>query len=191
MIFPLLAERQEARHRVAMKLFDYFVGQSVILTSRLSRAEVAQRINAATPPWYWPFANGVRGKAWLGQVRLSYTDLWFFHYNAQPVLAGRLLDELGGTRLQAKFRAPLFAYVFFAFWYFVLTSLAIILFLAWLNDTLEPGGWISFPIIGVMLATPLIMHFAFTRKSDEDLNAVLVFLSKEAEFEADNSCSDR
>ncbi|MXO91217.1 hypothetical protein GRI41_10310 [Altererythrobacter aquaemixtae] len=174
-----------------MKLFDYFVGQSVVLISRLPLADVEQRINDATPPWYWPFADGVRGWAWFGRVRLSYTVAWFFDYGAKPVLAGRLVDELGATRLQAKYRAPASAYIFYAMWYFVLTSTVISLLASWFDDKLEPGGWTLLPFIGIMLAAPLVMHFVFTRKSEDDLDAVLVFLANEAEFVADINHLDR
>lgn len=165
-----------------MRLRDYFAGQRIVLTSPLSIEEVQTRINAATPVSYWPFANGVRGKAWMGRVRLSYTGLWFFDYNAKPVLAGTLSNRFGRTLLEANYRAPVFAYLFFAMWYLILIIIGATLFSAWLDDDLKPGGFFSLPLFGISVAAPLFMHYVFTRRADEELEAIIDLLATEAEF---------
>nr|WP_137676870.1 hypothetical protein [Parerythrobacter lutipelagi] len=169
-----------------MRVIDYVFGQSVVVDSPLPVDEVQSRINGATPSVFWPFASGVKGKALLGRIRLSFTELWFFDYSAKPILAGKLVDTFGSTRLEAKFGAPVFSLVFFALWYFLLTLMAVGIFVTWLNDGLEPGGRIVFPVLCLLLLAPALLHYGLTRKAHNDLEAILDFLASEADFEIEN-----
>ena len=145
----------------------------------MSKDEVAERINRAAGLAWWPFASGMRGGVYLDRVRLSYVETWLFDYNAHPIFAGKLESNFGSCEIDAKFRAPVRAYVFFAFWYLVLGEIIVGLILSYFRGSgpdLEPA--LLFPTL--FLLAPLGMHYVFTRNSDTDLQTVLDWLESEA-----------
>ena len=165
-----------------MRIADYYFGQRIVLKSPHSVSEVTERINRATPYWFSIFSNGVKGGIWFTRLRLSHTRDWKFDYNAKPVLAGRVVSTFYGTELKACYRGPTFARLFFIFWYVVLTFVAGVLLIDWLDNALEPGGWLGLPVLVALLIFPVFLHKLGTRRSDEDLKAILAFLDDAAQF---------
>ena len=164
-----------------MKLSEYFKGQKVIARSSLSPGEVKARINEATPLVPWPWTVGISGRVVGRSVRMNYRT-GLIDYNAKPVLAGRLHDDLGATRLEAKFRAPAFAYLFFPFWYFVLLMMGSVMLMSAPSDHSEPEAWIFFPMLCLFAIAPIVMHYLFNRNSADQLEEILLFLGNTADF---------
>ena len=104
-------------------------------------------------------------------------------YNAKPVLAGRLHDDMGATRMDAKFRAPAFAYFFFIFWYSILLIMVSVMVILLTTGSWELEAWITFPILCLFAVMPIGMHYLFNRNAVDQLEEILVFLSNTADFE--------
>lgn len=163
-----------------MRMGEYFIGKKIVLNSLLPRAEVQRRINAASGSMFWPFGfYRVVGGARLGFVRLRYQS-HPFEYNAKPIVSGRIYEHLGGTKIRAKFGGPVWVKVFFVVWYSLLSLMAF--GIAMNPSGIEPvGETIILIVFPFFFLAPLIMHFVFTRDSDEDLGRILEFLEHEAE----------
>lgn len=165
-----------------MKLRDYFAGVPLRLHSSIGSDVVAERIGSAAGSSFSPFSTGVVGGVWSGHVRLRYRSSPF-EYNAKPVLSGRLLDAPSGSCLELRYRAPVWVYGFYLFWY---------LFLFFFAATLSMGHWapevtagdkmtIVAMLVGFVIA-PLLLHAFGTRGSETELNSLLDFLSQHAEM---------
>lgn len=128
----------------------------------------------------WPFTTGTAGGVWSGHIRLSYRT-WPFEYNAKPVLCGRLKDDGGGSSLYLRYRAPVWVYAFFLFWYLFLVLIGAAVF-GGNGDTLAVRAYMmGITVWTVLLLAPVVLHLFGTRRSDEDLAAILSFLSDYAE----------
>jgi len=171
------------RQTAAMNLIDYFIGRRIVLRSPLSPGEAKARINDAAPLVLWPWSVGVSGRIVGHHLRLSYRA-GLMDYNAKPVLAGRVEDNLGSTILRAKYRAPVFVYLFFPFWYGMLLLMAASLVAAYLGNSLEPEGWIGFPILCLFAVMPIGLHYLFNRNADDELEEIILFLEDEGGFSA-------
>ena len=164
-----------------MRLSDYFLGQHLELRSRLSPATLAARISRAARSGFWPFATGVVGGVWDGHVRLRYRRS-ILEYNAKPVLSGRLRETPDGCIIELRYRAPIWAYVFFCVWYLLILVFAL---------RLLTGGWApgvtaevkieASVMLGALAAAPLIFHALGTRRSGEELAKIMDFLAVQAE----------
>ena len=164
-----------------MRLRDYFQGQPIVMQSRLRPDELERRINDATISRWGPFEKGVVGWARFGRIRLRFRPL-FFEYNMSPILAGRIDDSSGPTRLLLSWRAPLPAYVFFALWYgFALLFLAFLLFGGASLDA-QGGERLVPPLLLLLLAlAPLGLHYLGTRNADAHLAELVSFVEKAGE----------
>ena len=164
-----------------MRLRDYFRGYSLVMQSRLRRAELERRINAATLSVWRPFQTGVGGWVHFGRIRLRYRTR-FIEYNAAPILAGRIDDEFGIVRLRLRYRAPLPIYPFFAFWYAFLTFI-LVTFVAGGGASGSSGdeNAIFIGMIVFLLLLPMGMHYAFTRRADANFDRIVKFLEDAAE----------
>ena len=164
-----------------MRLRDYFIGQSVRLTSHHSPRVVAERVNSAAKSSLWPFhSDAVVGGIWLGRLRLRYVTSPM-EYNAKPVLTGRLYEARSGSILELRYRAPSWTYFFYLFWVCAL-GVVILLMLGLVgerNPDLTPGDlvFIWTTLLG-LLAAPFALHYIGTRKSDEELGYLLDFLGE-------------
>jgi hypothetical protein len=160
-----------------MRLRDYFVGQPVLLNSLHSPRIVAERINAAAGSIFSPFKRGVVGGVWLGRIRLRFVSS-FGEYNAKPVLAGRLREAPTGSILVLRYRAPIRVYLFHVVWYSILLLVA----LAFLAGEIKSTGFApAFLVPATLLIFPLVLHYAGTRNSAEELDYLLDFLAEQAD----------
>ncbi|QDH33904.1 hypothetical protein E2E27_05890 [Porphyrobacter sp. YT40] len=156
---------------------DYFTGQRLHLRSPLPAQTAAQRINDAAGSMFWPFAMGVVGGVWLGNVRLQYRSSPF-EYNAKPVLAGRLRDVASGSSLELRYRAPLWVYGFYFVWYLFLTLVgAVLIGNGWAPDITSAEKAMAVGITGLLLVVPIVLHAVGTRRSGDELAAILDFVS--------------
>jgi hypothetical protein len=174
-----------------MRLTDYFAGQEVRLRSPLSAQAAAERIGEAASNSIFrrgpfsPFRTGVVGRVWWGgHVRLRYRRP--IDYSAKPILAGRILDAPPGSELRLRYRAPAGMYVFYPLWYFVLVGMA----MGFSSGGFEPGisGPDKMMTAGIFVAfalVPPIFHAFGTWRSEEELAALIAFLSEHAEAEPD------
>jgi hypothetical protein len=173
-----LAGRRAAAQIPAMRISDYFGGQRFTFVTRMSPGEVEARINEASGSVYNPFGKGVIGWARWGRLRLRYVRHRFFHYNGQPVLAGQILADRAGSRIELIYRAPLPIYAFMPIWYLLLGFASLMVAVAPAQDG---GGWPFFlPFLIGLGALPILFHYAFTMRADDDLQAMFGFLRKEA-----------
>jgi hypothetical protein len=166
-----------------MRLKDYFLGVPIRLESRLTAADVAERINAAAGSTVWPFTTGVVGRVSFGVVRLRFRSS-FAEYNAKPILAGRIREARSGSILALRYRAPAWVYAFDVFWYSFLAFIA--LFPLFGDAELNPElTTTDFALIAAGLAAflvfPFVLHFIGTRNSDFELAELLDFLAGHAE----------
>ena len=164
-----------------MRLRDYFRGYRVVMQSRLRREDLEQRVRATLVPRFRPFTEGVAGWARRGRVSLQYRPR-FFGYKMYPVLAGRFSDELGPTRLTLRFRAPIGAYLFFAWWYGALIMMVALLIVQGFPglDTAGDKALAAFALVFFGLF-PLLLHYLGTRRADEHLDRLIQFLEREGE----------
>ena len=164
-----------------MRIRDYLRGYRVVIQSRLRADEVQRRINAATISSWPPFASGVAGWAHFGRIRLRYRP-GFFDYNAGPILAGRIADELGPTQLRLRFRAPLPACFFFAIWYGFFSIFLIVFLLDGAASTTSTADLSTgIGMFLVFLIAPIVIHYVGTRKSDAYFEKIITFLEDVAE----------
>ena len=180
----MLVGKRAARHAGRMKLRDYFLGQRVRLRSSLSKDEVAERIKKGIGQGWWPLANGIKGGVFADRMRLRYVETWLFAYNAQPILVGKLQDNLGSCEFTATFRAPAFTYIFFAVWYLFLGLIILGLIGVGMTRGIEPNFIPFLFSLVLFLAAPVAMHYVFTRNSDRDLQTMLAWLEREAGLSA-------
>ena len=162
-----------------MGIFEYIRGRRFRLRSSLPVDEVARRINAESGSLLFPFSSGIKGGVWWRRLRLVDNYLGMFTYNAKPVLAGTLRDDMGGCIVDAKYRAPLWAYLFFVLWYGMLTLFTLISIVGLVEDRFEPGGWIIFVMLPIFAAMPLAMHYMFSG-GQKSLDSILHFVEREA-----------
>jgi hypothetical protein len=165
-----------------MRLADYFFGVRRQLHSPAPPRIIADRINAAAGSALWPFTSGVVGGVWLGHLRLRFrTSL--FEYNAKPVLVGRVRETPSGSCLHLNYRAPAWVYAFDLVWYGFL-GFVVLLMLGQVgarNPDLQAGElFTAWAILILLLIAPLVMHYLGTRRSNEDLECLLEFLSRQA-----------
>ena len=164
-----------------MRLLDYFRGTPIIMQSRLRRDELERRINEATISRWRPFGTGVVGWARFGRIRLRFRPPRF-RYNMSPILAGRIDDSSGPTRLLLRFRAPAGAYFFYAVWYpFLLIFLAAYLFG---GAGLEaPGAEKLLPPVLILLfgLFPIGLHYLGTRDAEAHFAALDKFVEEAGE----------
>lgn len=156
---------------------DYFAGQRLQLRSPLPARTAAQRINDAAGSMLWPFAMGVVGGVWLGNIRLQYRSSPF-EYNAKPVLAGRLQDLASGSTLELRYRAPLWVYGFYFVWYLFLSLVGVVLIgNGWAPDMTSAEKAMAVGTIVLLLVVPIVLHAVGTRRSDDELATILDFVS--------------
>ncbi|MBA4163710.1 MAG: hypothetical protein C0510_03615 [Erythrobacter sp.] len=165
-----------------MKIWHYFQGLRVDLHSPLAKAEAIERINRASGSMLWPFSNGIKGGVWFGRLRFSHTSCWYFDSNVKPILAGRLSDALGSCEIRARFRAPIFAYVFFAVWYLGLLVMLISALVVGLSGGENSVVLLFLPFILIFFLAPVGMHYLLHRNAEDDLERILEFLNREADF---------
>lgn len=158
-----------------MNFRAYFMGERQQLSSALSTAEVADRINLAAAPCFSPFSLGVTGGVRRGRVCLRYAKSPF-EYNAKPVLTGQLEPTPDGSRLELVYRAPLWAYVFYAFWYSTLIGLAVSILLVPTVDATAAGNAFSLAVFVALTALPLVLHALGTRDADLERDTLVQFL---------------
>jgi len=164
-----------------MHLTDYFAGQSFRLCSPLSVRTATERINEAAGSVLWPFNTGVVGYAWSGHIRLRYRSSPL-EYNAKPVLAGRLQDAPGGSRLELRYRAPLWVYGFYLVWYLFITLVVVgLVSNGWAPGVASGDKAMGLGIIAALFVAPLGLHALGTRRSAEELAELLDFLSAQVE----------
>jgi len=156
----------------SVRLTDYFAGERLRLCSPLSARAVAERINEAAGSLLWPFATGVVGGVWSGNIRLRYRSS-LFEYNAKPVLSGRVREAASGSSLDLRYRAPLWVYGFYLVWYLFLALFAGLIGHGWDGATVG--------IFSILLVAPLGLHAVGSRRSEEELADLLDFLSQHAE----------
>lgn len=128
----------------------------------------------------WPLSSGVVGGVWFGNVRLRYRRSPF-EYNAKPVLTGRLRDSVSGSRLELRYRAPLLVYVFYIAWYLILTLFVAALIGNGLAPEITANKATAVGTIGLLLVGPIALHAVGTRRSDEELDDLLDFISEHIE----------
>ena len=164
-----------------MHLRDYFAGQRLTLRSALPVETVSERINEEAGFALSPFTTGVVGYVWWGYIRLRYCT-WLFEYNAKPVLCGRLSEDGNGSRLDLRYRAPVWIYAFYLFWYLLLASMAVEV-LGHVGPANSAGSETIGPIatLAILAIAPLGLHMFGTRRSDDDLAELLNFLAECAE----------
>lgn len=162
-----------------MRLRDYFGGRRFSLATRLPPEEVERQINSAAASIFSPVASGVIGWARFGRVRLRYRA-GIFSYNGKPILAGRIVPDRSGARLELNYRAQLPLYVGFPLWYLAYSALLLVF--------LVGGDWapgIGLPEkIGIVLfalaigAAPIAVHYFATRNAEEELAILVDFLRR-------------
>ena len=164
----------------AVKISDYFFGVPLRLRSSLSSVVVAHRINEAAGSLFWPLSTGVVGGVWSGHLRLRYSSSPF-EYNAKPVLSGRVLDATSGSYLELRYRAPVWVYGFYLFWYlFIALFVAMSSAANWAPEITVGDKEMVFFMLGGLAVAPLGLHAVGTRHSDKELNSLLDFLSQQA-----------
>ena len=164
-----------------MRLRDQFAGQRFRLNSSLPGRTVAERINHGAGSALWPFTTGVVGGVRSGHIRLRYRSS-LFEYNAKPVLAGRIRETPRGSSLDLCYRAPIWLYVFFLFWYFFLAFAAVgFLANAWAPRVTGADNALAAAVLAVLLAAPVGLQAVGTRHSEEELSKLLDFLFQYAE----------
>jgi hypothetical protein len=165
----------------SMRLKDYFIGERFRLHSPMSARMVAEHINEAAGSALWPFTTGVVGGVWSGLICLRYRSS-LFEYNAKPVLAGRLHTATGGSNLELRYRAPLWVYGFYLFWYLSLTLIIFsVIAFGWTPEIRDGEKAIDFGIFALLLVTPLGLHTIGTHRSEVELAYLIDFLSRHAE----------
>lgn len=164
-----------------MRLKDYFAGRSLALRSKLSAEVVAERINHSVVSPLLPFSSGVTGGVWLGILRLRYRTS-IFEYNAKPILAGRIFEDLNGSIIDLKYRAPLWVYAFFIVWYTVLALVVGILTVNVFSPGVSETQMImGFAITLILLGAPIGLHALGTQSSEEEFENLINFLVEHAE----------
>ena len=164
-----------------MHLREYFAGQRCRLLSPLSVRTVSERINRAAGSAVWPFTTGIVGGVWSGHIRLRYRSS-LFEYNAKPVLSGRLRDVPSGSSLELRYRAPLWVYGFYLFWYLLLTVGVVgLIGGGWAPEVTRGEKAMVMGIFAALLVAPLALHAFGTRRSAEELAELLDFLSEQAQ----------
>ena len=141
------------------------------MTSPLAVSAVEQQVTQAAGSRFSPLASGVVGGVRRGHLRLAYRRS-MLDYNAKPILVGWILDRKVNSEISLKYRAPIFAYVFFASWYLFLSIMFLVLLM---NGEVSFSGILSF--FGVI---PLFLHYVGTAQSDADLKVMLDFLAENA-----------
>ncbi len=163
------------RHYALMRLRDYFGGVKISLHSPLRPQEVSNRVNCDARSPFWPFSIGTVGGVFMGRLRLWERSSAFFDYNAKPLLAARLVERTDGTTIEATYRAPVVAYVFFPVWYgFLAADVGSFRFV----DISEVLTVVPLLIFG---ALPVALHYMCTRDADSDLHLILRFLEDAVE----------
>ena len=155
-----------------MGLKDFFLGQAVWLRSPMPARTVTERVNKAAGSMLLPVDNGVVGGVWSRHIRLKYRSS-ILEFNAKPVLSGRIEDTASGSSMKLRYRAPFWAQGFYALPYLFLT-LSIV--------GISAGGWASndtYGIVALLLVGPRALHALGTRRSQDELAALIDFLEQE------------
>ena len=92
-----------------MNLINALRGRPLVMKTPLAVGEVERRINAATVSMIWPGAAGVCGWARFGRLRLWVRE-GGWGPSSEATLAGRIEDELVGSRLRLRSQPPLWTY---------------------------------------------------------------------------------
>jgi hypothetical protein len=163
-----------------MKLSAYFKGKRVKLRSPLAPDAISKSINAKSGSIFWLFGEGVTGWAAMGWVRLRYRS-GYFEYNAKPVLVGRIRDDLGGSILDLRYRAPLFSYLLFLLWYGFLISFCYAAALNMRDAESVASGLIPIAFAVIFMLIPVGMNAVGTMNADSELDWLLNFLNETAE----------
>jgi hypothetical protein len=163
---------------VNMQLRDYFIGEGLRLHSPMPARIASERINKAAGSTLWPFTTGVVGGVWFRNIRLRYRSS-LFEYNAKPVLSGRLEDGISGSTLELRYRAPVWVYGFNFVWYLLLTFIvAFLIGGGWAPGTTAGDKVIIIGFFSLMIVAPLALHAVGTRRSQEELVALIDFLAQ-------------
>lgn len=165
-----------------MKVAEYLKGRPVRLVSPLDPATVQAAINAHTRSGFQPFGKGVVGWVRMGRVRLRYRA-GFFDYNAKPVLVGRAENDMGRTRLELSYRAPLKVYGFIFLWFLILTIFWGIVSQALAQASSLESIALKLVLFLVYLLMPLWVHWIGTLDAEEELDLLLQFLRQHAKAE--------
>ena len=166
-----------------MKLRDYYFGLPVTLHSPLRPDDIAQRIKDETRVSWWmmPFRTGPVGGVRWGRLRLSYSNSPF-EYNQKPVLTGPMERTMAGTVMRLGYRGTTWSRIFFAAWYLFMALIAMFFLVAGFDPPLHGvERLIPVAMIVSFFVFPIIIHAIGTRRSDEDLAALIEFLERVAE----------
>ena len=179
----MIAHHREMPHGVCVNFRDYLLGRRVVLTSPLEPSSVERAVRNGTKSVFNPFYTGVVGWCRFGRVGLRWaTAIWSNGF--QPVLSGKFRAHSGGTQMTARFGAPVYLLVFFAFWYFALTNLIVIALTGYVtNPDSRSTDLLMIPAALGFMAVPLAFHFIFNRSADEHCERILILLSEIAELE--------
>jgi len=84
--------------------------------------------------------------------------------------------------LELRYRAPLWAYVFYIAWYFLLTLFAAALIgNGWASERTSSDEAMIVSTIGLLLLAPIALHSFGTRRSEDELTDILDFVSQHVE----------
>ena len=164
---------------------DYFRGYRSTMTSPLPPDEVARRINEATISRFVLFNEGTIGWARAGRLRLKYRQR-FFHYDAKPILAGRIVPDKAGSRLDLNFRAPGWAYAFYPFWFAALLMMVLVVTFGRLAITGEQSAIFAASFL-FLFGFPVLLHFLGTTKSESEREALTGFLARVAQARVEST----
>lgn len=158
-----------------MRLRDYFFGIPITIDSPLPPDEVALRIGAASGFSFLPFDTGVVGGTLFGYLQLKYRRS-IFGFDLMPRLSGEIVKANWGSRIFAKFGAPLQLKISIPF---VFT----LMFIMWFKASNGEPGLINAKMMLALIAMTTIMmifgYFASTAQWREDLKAITDFLEEE------------
>ncbi|NVE95695.1 hypothetical protein [Altererythrobacter lutimaris] len=163
-----------------MTLKDYILGRRINLHSNLPRLEIKEKIDNAAGSAFSPFAHGVTGGVYLGQIRLGWSTP-IFNNGFRPIFVGRLSESLGRTQVSGRFGAPVFVLAFFSIWYVFLSLFTCSFIYALITDAPREGDvwtfWVVIPVFWLLFP---VLHFIFNRRAEHHLNEILELLEKEA-----------
>ena len=179
----MIARHIAFQHDTAVNFKDYILGRRVTLTSPLAPKTVESAIRNGTKSVFNPFYTGVVGWCRFGRISLRWaTAMWSNGF--QPTFAGKIQTDSRGSRLTARFGAPISLLVFFAFWYFGLANVVVISFIGYvINPDSRPSDLIMLPAAFGFMFVPLAFHLIFNRGADEHFERIVALLGEIAELE--------
>jgi len=160
-----------------MGLIDYFAGKHFRLYSPLPRQVVVERLNGAASWTAMPVSNNIVGGMLWGRLRVRYRRS-LFEYNMKPVLSGRIEASSTGSILYLRYGAPIFAYIFYGFWYFFALSMVMTFFE---GDKVTMSAGNNATIFALFFLSPIGGHAFGTRHADEELESLIEFVARNAQ----------